>query len=314
MTGLERLRKVTDEIEVDAECDELHRIHGDEGDRCNGRTCFECQRKALRIIADQIEREQRADCTTVSAYDLLPRDERDAIAWVREHGGLDAVEKRLMPDGMEWPMIAGNPVLFGDEVSCLEYGGKVSKVSEFCFQKGRVTLGVFHNKANGTTEFTHVNRCEWPAPKVLDADGVEIRVGDTVYDMVGDRHEVKGFGKQGDVLLEFHNDESLGWRPSNLTHRAPVLAADGMPLREGETVWQKQTGKAATVKGFDRMLGEPCAVIDSAGIEQRVSGKLLTHERPETDSWELLEEDCSMNTGVYTRERMGIDVEKVPAK
>ena len=32
---------------------------------------------------------------TMSAYDLLPEDERDAIAWVRDHGGLDAVKKLL---------------------------------------------------------------------------------------------------------------------------------------------------------------------------------------------------------------------------
>lgn len=46
------------------------------------------------------------------------------------------------------------------------------------------------------------------------------------------------------------------------------------------------------------------------GVRLREYGTLLA--RP--DSWELLEEDCSMNTGVYARERMGIDVNKVPAQ
>ena len=32
--------------------------------------------------------------TTMSARDLLPEEEREAIAWVREHGGLDAVKRR----------------------------------------------------------------------------------------------------------------------------------------------------------------------------------------------------------------------------
>ena len=31
---------------------------------------------------------------SVSAYDLLPQEDREAIAWVRDHGGLDAVERR----------------------------------------------------------------------------------------------------------------------------------------------------------------------------------------------------------------------------
>ena len=35
----------------------------------------------------------RSRDTTVSAYDLLPEEECDAIAWVREHGGLDIVKK-----------------------------------------------------------------------------------------------------------------------------------------------------------------------------------------------------------------------------
>ena len=32
---------------------------------------------------------------SVSAYDLLPQEDREAIAWVRDHGGLDAVKKLL---------------------------------------------------------------------------------------------------------------------------------------------------------------------------------------------------------------------------
>lgn len=33
---------------------------------------------------------------TMSAYDLLPDEDRKAIAWVREHGGLGAVEKLML--------------------------------------------------------------------------------------------------------------------------------------------------------------------------------------------------------------------------
>lgn len=83
-------------------------------------------------------RDHAAD-VSMSAYDLLPADEREAIAWVRDHGGLDAVDaiwdndvplaeaviselwpdgrpdecgnddvmgelrRRLMPEGCEWP-------------------------------------------------------------------------------------------------------------------------------------------------------------------------------------------------------------------
>ena len=36
-----------------------------------------------------------ADDVSMSAYDLLPQEDRDAIAWVRDHGGLDSVKKLL---------------------------------------------------------------------------------------------------------------------------------------------------------------------------------------------------------------------------
>lgn len=41
------------------------------------------------------------------------------------------------------------------------------------------------------TGFEQFERVERPAPKVLDADGVEIKLGDTVYDTKGEGHIVK---------------------------------------------------------------------------------------------------------------------------
>lgn len=38
-----------------------------------------------------------ADDASVSAYDLLPPDEREAIAWVREHGGVEVL-RRMFQD------------------------------------------------------------------------------------------------------------------------------------------------------------------------------------------------------------------------
>ena len=330
-------------------------------------------------------------------------ERRAGAKWLKEHGGLCAVRrrvrnadnrlielcdaldvfvddawndvmaelrKRLMPEGMEWPTVDDKPVVIGERMrSC---GIDDCKVVGIDPANSRLILASDNIEEGKATYFADfAEDCHRPAPKVLDADGAEIREGDTVCgtrDMEPmrvvdtDSHECgfkrikcekdgSGFwfycpdelthklpviaadGKplrEGDVLYSIKTGDSViveSVEPDNpwfaatsgtlhhcggFTHRAPVLAADGRPLREGETVWHKQTGRAATVKGFDRMLGEPCAVIDFSGIEQRVSGTLLTHERP--DSWERLEEDCSMNTGAYARERMGIDVEKVPAK
>ena len=60
---------------------------------------YEDQLAAARYRAERDQARQElarlsGEATTVSAYDLLPEEERDAIAWVREHGGLDAVKRR----------------------------------------------------------------------------------------------------------------------------------------------------------------------------------------------------------------------------
>lgn len=46
-----------------------------------------------RKLTDAADGHGQEDDVSVSAYDLLPVDEREAIAWAREHGGLDAVKK-----------------------------------------------------------------------------------------------------------------------------------------------------------------------------------------------------------------------------
>ena len=167
----------------------------------------------------------------------------------------------------------------------------------------------------GVLEFAAKSSC--PAPKVLDADGVEIRVGDRLYDTdTGCGRTVRAVNDNGTV--EFEGYENRGWFVRFLTHRAPVLAADGRPLREGETVWgigREQheytvLGQPGLGGGTGRFKVACHDVTDD--VDCYCDPSQLTHEQP--DSWELLEADCSMNTGVYTRERMGIDVDKVPAK
>lgn len=88
--------------------------------------------------------------------------------------------------------------------------------------------------------------------------------------------------------------------PSQLTHRAPVLAADGKPLREGETVWGTKGGSYHLTSVHDGEVfarhvgGSFGAEVESAGGSglYRLRADQLTHERPVADSWERLEEDA----------------------
>ena len=71
MTGIEHLREF------------VRTFHGCPSDVC---------RYTLTSIADQIEREQN-EMVSDSPYDAIRPEDREAIAWVREHGGIESVKE-----------------------------------------------------------------------------------------------------------------------------------------------------------------------------------------------------------------------------
>ena len=197
---------------------------------CKAESDFDCNDEVCKFVAHRLRAIAEKDAenvTTVSSYDLLPEDERKAIAWAREHGGLGAVEKRLMPEGMEWPRFEdGETVKFGDEFADgLGNTRKCQSVELLGGDDGVCDAAIRWGEHD--CDFMLV--CVWqgervkrPAPKVVDADGVEISVGDTVYLTGYDEPlTVKGFDNDGRVLMDYHNDDSLGYKPSKLTHEQP---------------------------------------------------------------------------------------------
>ena len=211
-------------------------------------------------------------------------EDREAAAWVRDHGGLyqvkidydvyegfsglvdriaerlgvsveglddqdaepivtSALDRRLMPEDMEWlvdswPRFEDNaPVKLLDD---FERYGEENGVSA-------VTMYADGSFALNCRAYSRGERVKRPAPKVRDADGAEIRVGDTVYALCdGTKHVVE--------RIEGGNIKAEGMTylvADKITHRAPVLAADGKPLREGETVYKLDDDKPYTLKRFD---------------------------------------------------------------
>ena len=238
-----------------------------------------------------------------------------AIDFVRENGGLEAVKARLMPEGMEWPRFEDDaPVRMCEEAA---------KNSE-SFNISTVTLCNGGDFLLNFRAYPKGKRVKRPAPKVYDADGVEIKRGDTVWPtenpkdgyVLGGEVLTMARADGGRIRVDFLDESGniSTYYASELTHRKPIIAADGRPMHEGEHVWHVETGIELVVKELPKP-GEYQAVVVFAPPASHLTSfdpDQLTHERP--DSWELLEADCSMNTGVYTRERMGIDVGKVPAK
>ena len=82
-----------------------------------------------------------------------------------------------------WPRFEdGEPVMVGDEVDGL--GGEIIEV-----YINENVASIWNNSAN----YMHLSpgeRIKRPAPKVLNADGVEIKVGDTVWHYSGFAHGV----------------------------------------------------------------------------------------------------------------------------
>lgn len=146
--------------------------------------------------------------------------------------------------------------------------------------------------------------------KMLDAEGVPIEIGDTVYcDDDPEPFTVTLFDyPECGVYLTLAKDPNntllYKMEPSRLSHKCPILDTDGVPIKVGDIVYGVSTnvgdvayvslgkGKAYTVERI-KANGENY-LVDIAEAKNRwlvysVSPENLTHEH--FDSWEQFEED-----------------------
>lgn len=134
--------------------------------------------------------------------------------------------ERALPEGMEWPRFEdGELVRLGDEV---EWDGDVMRVGAFWFHREGWSLNVSCPGLDGTFHGEYGERVKRPTPKVLDADGVEIRVGDTVYFANGDgstliveRIDANGGDPAVDLVYAGERTHWHSANPENLTHERP---------------------------------------------------------------------------------------------
>lgn len=106
----------------------------------------------------------------------------------------------------------GEPVQFGDEYRA--DSGRAAKMRQFCaYAHGGFVIGKKGKRATvGNGQF--VKR---PAAKMLDADGVEVKVGDTVW-RITDGLEVVVTGLE---RVGFVDQKGLCLNPKCYTHREP---------------------------------------------------------------------------------------------
>ena len=228
------------------------------------KTCRDCIAKMMTAIADRIDAE------------------------------------RALPEGVEWPRFEdGGLVRIGDE---LEFEGKTMLVCDATFYADDWAFWCDRKDMSGRLYGKYGERVKRPAPKVLDADGAPIEVGDVVY-YDGEPHPltVVGITRDGkDALVDANGEESCveGGRPQDFSHDAPkpVLDADGAPIEVGDVVYFVDgDARPLTVERIDANGGEPAVDLVYAGQILRwhsVNPEKLTHERP--DSWRLWGEDLDM--------------------
>ena len=269
----------------------------------------------LDDIVEQIERENEKLNDALEEENERLRDMLNDVAWALGLGDsvhyysdddyqacqkdvLAAIGSRLMPDGMSWPVFEdGEPVRIGDEVET--ESGQARKVR--CIKLMGSTFCLCDMLGVSFYQSCYRNSVKRPTPKVLDADGEEIRVGDTVWPKYPSANrntqvkhvEVVGIqAKYGRVDVRTVYATGLSFLEQvdadRLTHCAPVPAADGNPLREGETVYDKDTGDRFEVDGFSDGY-VMCTDIDACESDIEILPSQLTHERP--DSLDRLAED-----------------------
>lgn len=291
MTGIERLRDIAE-------------------DRYSGGMVHISVQK-LREMCEQIEAE--------AGVETVKSDAMEALAFVEEHGGLDAVKKRLMPSGMEWLLEVwpkwsnGEYCKFGDWWVSDNYGEPKPKqfrklsiytpeqLDEWGQGDGE-SYGYEWDFVRPSDPKYRPDEVEPPAPKALDADGVEIRVGDTVWHKKSGMKFTVEFLPSERGYQSVHLTDYAGagfiFDPNLLTHRAPVLAADGEPLEVGQTVYHIADGKEYTVE----KLFKAGAMVTPDGITGgRCRAEYLTHECPESKC-----RDCAHWQKDPTADNMGV--------
>lgn len=127
--------------------------------------------------------------------------------------------ERALPEGVEWPRFEdGELVKVGDTVG----NDEPFTAREIAFEPDRWLIKASSRSAFGCFHGGFGEPAKRPAPKVLDADGVPIEVGDTVYCNGEDKPlMVSHIVDSTKVTLVEDNVSYFRANPSRLSHKRP---------------------------------------------------------------------------------------------
>lgn len=227
--GIELLRVYAEGKKEKRFCSILHGHYGDVDGDCMRGTCAECEGGYLAALADRIGRER------------------------------EELDKRLMPEGMEWPPkdCEGEDLHIGEKAHFLRTG------------------------YDGDHEWDDV--------------------------IVAFRHQ--GVEGEGDAWIVM-GEEGEAFACDCAVERPAVLAADGLPIEAGQTVYNG-TGMELTIARI--VPRESCVSLDHVKCTKKDSTAVydllpseLTHTPPDTQG--RIDEDATMPPRAYYAKHIGHDV------
>ena len=264
-------------------------------------------RKIHEAIVDSDTKQEEVkpeDMTTCSAYDLISDEDRETLRWVRDHGGLSSVQKEVS----------------NYATLCRSIQDADDRRIEMCSILGIDVDTGWSDACEDMRKRLMPEGMEWLLevwPKW--SNGEYCKFGDWwVSDNYGEP-KPKQFRKLSIYTPEQLDEwgqgdgESYGYewdfmRPSNPKYRPDKveLAADGVPIHEGDAVWRLTDGEGPlTVTKF----AKPWVRAKSAdGREGDYWPDDLTHTKPkQPDSWERIEMDACAVAEALVNEYGGSD-------
>lgn len=282
----------------------------------------------MNFIADEIEAEQKELIERPTVQTHGERTELGAAfaAFADYYLNMPLKDGESIPEWLKRWFIPrprfedGEPVQFGDDIEIHNRSGLLDKgiIQSFHPNKGPVWMlslvGCDHERLVRFDPETCV--IKRPTHNVLDSDGVEINVGDIIYEIDGIKPlEVISICENGDIDaignsgLEAIGGNSLFFKlcSSSLTHEKPVLDKDGKRIKKGDVVWTKDggSGKVASLhyEGETPVSGLSPATIPFVRYEDRCwnYANEVTHSEPDSiqkvinDIRDYIDDDASIS-------------------
>lgn len=155
-------------------------------------------------------------------------ERREGAKWLKKHGGIESVKRRMLPSGIEWPRYEdGRHVEIGDAVQ-LKIGRIIVEAIEF--SRGDVQVKDAKDGDWNTSVFA-MCPLRRPAPMVLGSDGKPIEAGQTVFgigrsqhvfDVLDvDSHDGGAGGRFTVRCFDKDDSEECFCDPKMLTHEQP---------------------------------------------------------------------------------------------